>query len=310
MLGPDLLVVVVLLLLISLLVTILDLQIIEGDGNRKRINIGHTNVTDAERGANIGPVERGPERHTLVGVDVHAKVLIAKNLPELLLNAGDAHATPDQLDLIDVVNGKTGRFQRGTNGNGRPEEEVVTDLLKRRPVEMALVAGIVVEGIDEDGEVAVGAEDVLDLVGLDAELGHGAGVGSDVLDLAVGPPIVPLLVEVIGHVIDDAGVEGLSSESGIPRLGQNLEGTDGFALGGELRFLLLVRVVLDHRYLKCRGTHVVKHNILGLNVNTVNAKVKSGCGVFVNERQDVEIGKRGRIEQCLALVLSEEGRHG
>mmetsp|Transcript_11449 Transcript_11449/g.32451 ORF Transcript_11449/g.32451 Transcript_11449/m.32451 type:complete len:378 (-) Transcript_11449:414-1547(-) len=301
MLRPGLLAILGLRLLLSVY-----LEVIERDGNGKGIDIGHTDMTDPEGGADVGPVERGAEGHTLIGVDVLTQLLLANDLAQLLLDAGDAHTAADQLDLVDLLHGQVSRRQGIGDGSGGTEEKVVADLLKGRAVEMGLVVGIVVEGIDENGEVGVGAENVLDLVGLDAELGHGAGEGADVLGLAVGALLVPDLVELVGHVIDDAGVEGHTAKGGIPRLGQDLEGTDGLALGGELGLLLLVRVILDDRHLESRGAHVVEEHVLGLLVNTVNAKVKGGGGILVNERQHVEVGQLGSIQQGLALVLREE----
>ena len=110
-------------------------------------------------------------------------------------------------------------------------------------------------------------------------------------------------------MIDDAGIEGHTAEGGVPRLGKDLEGADGLALGGELGLLLLVGVVLDDRNLQGRGAHVVKQDVLGLLVDPVDAKVKGRGGSLVNERQYVEVGQLGGIQQCLPLVLGEEGGH-
>ena len=57
-------------------------------------------------------LERGADRHDLVGVDRHVRVLAAGQPAHELLDRGDARRAADEDHLVDVVGGQLGVGQR------------------------------------------------------------------------------------------------------------------------------------------------------------------------------------------------------
>ena len=156
------------------------------------------------------PLDCGSERHDLVGVDALVGFL-AEQLADELLHLRHAGGSADQHHLVDLLGVELGVFERLHDRAAAPLDQRITHLLELCPSDGDLqVLGPRGIGRDE-GQIDVGTLGRRELLlGLFAGLleplqGHRVFAEIDAL----------LLLELIGHVIDQGLVEVVAAEVGV-----------------------------------------------------------------------------------------------
>mmetsp|Transcript_30852 Transcript_30852/g.73518 ORF Transcript_30852/g.73518 Transcript_30852/m.73518 type:complete len:103 (-) Transcript_30852:1004-1312(-) len=102
-------------------------------------------------------MERRAERHGLVRVEVHSQLEAAEGVGDRLLDLRYAHGPTDHLDGVELVKGDVGELQRLLDWRRGTLQEVVADFLELGAGYVRLVVDVVRQGVDEHGDVRVGA---------------------------------------------------------------------------------------------------------------------------------------------------------
>mmetsp|Transcript_28158 Transcript_28158/g.56863 ORF Transcript_28158/g.56863 Transcript_28158/m.56863 type:complete len:512 (-) Transcript_28158:198-1733(-) len=291
-------------------------QICQIHSDSKGIDIRQPHVSDLKRCTDIRSVKGCTQCHALVTIQMHTQLqwlfslasTVFQRRGNYFLQLWHPHCSSDQFHGVQFVHRDIRHFQRVLDGFSSAIQQIVTNLLEFRAADVRLVIGIVVKRVHEDGNVGVGAQDVFDLICLDHEFGHGTGMLSHVFDLAIVPLGVPHVIELLGHVIDQPGIERGSSERGVPSAPQHFERSHPLLLS-VLALLAHVTEVPHHADLQRAGAHIVKQIELRLLVDPVDPEMQRRGGILVDEREDVQIRQLRGVQQRPPLVLRVKRRH-
>lgn len=253
-------------------------------------NVLDGKVADAEDGGEDGAAKGATAGDGLVGVHGEGEGL-AKEVLDALLESRDTGATADNLDNVNVVLGKLGLGEGGLEGLAGAVEERLNHGLKLLAGDHGVDIDVVHEGLDVDGGLLVGRQDLLGLLGGGNGTGHGAAVGADV-DAVLG-------LELGGEVVDEGLVKVAATKVAIP----------GGCLDGELALL-----ELDNGAGVVAVANVDEADALGLllgagEVELGDAPAEGGGGVVVDEAEELEAGQLGGVEEGAALGVGEPGGH-
>ena len=137
-------------------------------------------LAHAERGGHVGGEEPGAHRHRLVRVEVQVQLAAAQRFRQRLLDARHARRAADGLDDLDVLQGDV-VIDEGVDDGLEGTRGASEDALLRRE-RLEIFAGnrrpkvdILVHALDGQRRLLVGAEDLLGLADLLAELGDRLG---------------------------------------------------------------------------------------------------------------------------------------
>mmetsp|Transcript_28468 Transcript_28468/g.48849 ORF Transcript_28468/g.48849 Transcript_28468/m.48849 type:complete len:342 (+) Transcript_28468:1943-2968(+) len=155
------------------------------------------------------------------------------------------------------------------------------------------------------GELHVRRENLLHLVRLNAQLGHGHGEITQIFVLA-GSLLVPGSVETVREHLGQAHVKVETAEGRIPGLADNLKRTHGLVLASLLHSLGGKSTNTD---VGGASTHVEKHHMGGGLERAVKTIMQGRRGVLLDQTENLEVRNVRRGVHGLALVLGEVRRH-
>ncbi|AER56389.1 putative NAD-specific glutamate dehydrogenase [Pseudoxanthomonas spadix BD-a59] len=262
------------------------------DAQRQRGHIQQQHVLDVT--AQHAALDRGAQRHGLVGVDVLAR-LLAEELGHRCLYLGHAGLAADQDHLADVAGAQAGVVERGAAGLDRLLDQVIDQRFQLGPGQLdvqVLGAG----GVSGD----VRQIDFGLLRGGQLDLGALGGI----LQALQGQRILAqvdalVLVELVDQVVDDPGVEVFATQEGVAVGGQHLE------------LLLAVDVGdLDDRHIEGAAAQVIHGDLAVLRIALVQAIGQGRGGGLVDDALDVQACNPAGVLGRLTLAVVEVGRHG
>ena len=147
---------------------------------RVRRRVRGSELAHAEGGGHVRGEEAGAHRDGFIGVEVKVQSSAVESLGEGLLDAGNARAAADGLDDLDVlqcdVKVREGLHDglEGTRGAGE-DPLLLRERLEILPRNRGPKVDILVHALDGQRRLLVGAEDLLGLANLLAELGDRLG---------------------------------------------------------------------------------------------------------------------------------------
>mmetsp|Transcript_97526 Transcript_97526/g.146148 ORF Transcript_97526/g.146148 Transcript_97526/m.146148 type:complete len:262 (-) Transcript_97526:640-1425(-) len=259
-------------------------------------------MSDTERRRNVGAEKGSSQSHALIRIDMKTKIHIPNRVGQPGLHRGHTHTSPNQLNARDVRHCQIGRLHCSRDRNGSPLGQISAEFLELGTRDVHGQCHVIVQRVHVNRDFVVGRQDVLHLICLKTNLCHCARNISDIL--LVTTCVTPFSVEVVGHVFYQTIIKGLSSQSLVPRLSQDLNGSDGLCLLRILSLGHLIRVELDHTYLQGASTQIVEDEDLGFLVLLVHSKVQGCSGVFVDQTQNIEICHLGSVQKGLTFCLS------
>lgn len=254
-------------------------------------NVVDGKVTDTEHGGESSTAEGGTTGNSLVLVEGEGQGL-AEELADGLLDGGHTSAATNHLNVIDVIDSKLGLGEGLLQGNGEAVQEGADHLLELLTLDQGADIGVLHEGLDAQGGLGVGRQDLLQLLGGSQGTGPGLGVSADI-DLE-------LLLEFIGEALGQSLVEVTATEVTVA--------------GGSLDVQLTL-AELDNGGSVVAVTDVDENHTAGLLLGTGQVELgdtvtQSGSGGVVNKTEDVETGDLTSVNHSAALNIAEPGGNG
>mmetsp|Transcript_6186 Transcript_6186/g.13918 ORF Transcript_6186/g.13918 Transcript_6186/m.13918 type:complete len:182 (-) Transcript_6186:1023-1568(-) len=143
-------------------------NITQTNRNGKWIDIRKPNMTNLECRRNIGTMEGRSECHGLIGIDVQTQFdLVLQKGSNLLLDTWNTHSTTNQFHSVNLIQCDIGRLECLGNGRRDPFKQIGTQFLHLASGHGGLEWHIGMDGFHVDGNLRIGTQYVLDLVGLD-----------------------------------------------------------------------------------------------------------------------------------------------
>jgi hypothetical protein len=251
-------------------------------------NVVNGKVTDTENGGEGSTAEGGTTSNGLVLVEGEGQGL-AEELADGLLDGGNASAATDHLDVIDVLDGELSLGEGLLQRDGEAVKERADHLLELLTLDQGADIGVLHEGLDAQGCLGVGRQDLLELLSGSQSTGPGLGVGADVN--------LELLLELVGEALGQSLVE--------------VTATKVTVAGGSLDVQLTL-AELDNSGSVVAVTNVDEDNTAGLLLGTGQVELgdtvtQGGSGGVVNKAEDVQTGDLTGVNHSPALNIAEPG---
>lgn len=253
-------------------------------------NVVDGEVTDTENGREGGTAESTATGDGLVLVEGERKTL-AEELGDGLLDGGDTSTATNHLDVVNVVNGQLGLSESLLQRNGDSVQKRADHVLKLLTLDHGLDIGVLHQGLDAQGSLRVGGQNLLHLLGGSNGTGPGLGVGADVN--------LVLLLELIGEALGQSQVEVTTTEVAVADSGLDVQ---------------LTLAELDNAGGVITVTNVDEDDAAGLLLRTGEVQLgdtvsESGGGSVVNQAEDVETSNVTSIDHSAALDIGEPSGH-
>lgn len=246
-------------------------------------------VTDLEGRRQHGALEGGTTSNSLVLVKGGGELLVEESL-DALLEGGDTGGATNHLDGINIFNGQASILQGLVEGSLNAGDEVLGQLLEIGTLHHGSNIAILHDGLDVEGSLGVGGENLLELLATGHQTDHGLAVGLDVN--------LVLLLELGSEVINQHAVKVATTEMTVKSAGLDGqltldEGDNGDGVGGV--------------------ANVDEADVAGLVLGEIglgDTVTESSGGGVVDETEDVQAGDFGGIEDGAALDIGEPGGNG
>mmetsp|Transcript_40067 Transcript_40067/g.96735 ORF Transcript_40067/g.96735 Transcript_40067/m.96735 type:complete len:396 (-) Transcript_40067:885-2072(-) len=220
------------------LLGLLGLKLCQRNGNGEWVDIGQTDVANTEGSGDVGSKEGSSKSHTFVRVDVHTKFLVVQGCGKSSSDLWNTHSSSNHFNGSDVLQFQTSTLDGLVNWGNGTIHQIFAKFFKLGACNVQTQRHVIVQRIHVDRDLHIGRKYVLDLIGLDAKLGHGTRDGADILSMSTG--LVPFGIEVIRQVFNQSVVKRQTTKSGIPSLTQYFNGSNSLCLFGVLSFLHLI----------------------------------------------------------------------
>ena len=257
------------------------------DAQRQRRHVQQQHVVDVA--GQHAALDGGADGHDLVRVDALVRLLAVEHVLDDLLHLGHAGRAADQHHFVDVAGAEMGVLHRLLHRPAAPLDQVVDQLFELRPGDVHLqvlrAAGVGRDERQVDVGRLGGAELLLGLLAgfLEPLQGHRVLAQVDAV----------LLLELVGHVVDQTLIEIVAAEVGVAVGADDAE----HALGH-----------FEDRDVEGAAAEVEDHDLFVLLF--VQPIGQRGRRRLVDDPLDFQPGDLAGVFGGLALGVVEVGRHG
>mmetsp|Transcript_6726 Transcript_6726/g.11127 ORF Transcript_6726/g.11127 Transcript_6726/m.11127 type:complete len:229 (-) Transcript_6726:1821-2507(-) len=188
-------------------------QFTQSNRNAKWIDIGHADMTHLKGGRNVGAMKGGSQGHGFIRINVQSQLhRFAQVGLNVFLNLGHTHATSNQFNTIDFFQSHIGTLKSVSNGLGGASEQIAAQVFQNGTCNLGLERCIRMKTFNVNRKFRIGRQNMLDLVGLNAQFRHWSRKLTNVTTST------PFLVKGVCQIFDNAMIQRRTAQSSIPRL--------------------------------------------------------------------------------------------